>query len=197
MAQAHAAGMLAEHAFLDLAKAHKWEAALRQLREAPGLVNAQPLGRWSALHQAALAGDAAAARELLRFGANVRALTNDRKTPREVANGADVRRLLEVAEAGGDWSQDVAPRTHDTNFARQVALSPLIGDRHLAVPVDARTGEAVAEGLRAERAALVTLGSDRSSRIWRERERSLTWTRGGFAKNVGNLKGVREKCDGN
>ncbi len=37
-------------------------------------------------------------------------------------------------------------------------------------------------------------GIYRSSKIWRERERSLTWTRWAFAENVGNLKGIGEKC---
>ena len=80
------------------------------LRAAPELVNVQPSGRWSALHQAAQAGSVGAVRDLLHFGANPLALTKDGQIPRAVAPpaAADVRRMLEVAEAGDPFEKAIS-----------------------------------------------------------------------------------------
>lgn len=46
-----------EHAFLDLAKAHLWDEVKRMVKEHPGLVNARPAGRATALEKALRAGN--------------------------------------------------------------------------------------------------------------------------------------------
>ena len=109
---------------MDLARQYTWDQVMERLRAAPELVNAQPSGRWSALHQAAQAGSVRAVKVLLRFGANPLALTKDGQTPRAVAPpaAADVQRMLEVAEAGGKVVEP-QPRTYDQNLARMVAES--------------------------------------------------------------------------
>ena len=61
-----------EHAFLDCAKAYDWAGVERTLGTQPELVNVQPSGRWSALHQAASADDAQAVAMLLHFHADPR-----------------------------------------------------------------------------------------------------------------------------
>ena len=47
-----------QHAFLDAAKSCDFQRVRELVTASPGLVNCQPAGRWSALHQAAQAGDA-------------------------------------------------------------------------------------------------------------------------------------------
>jgi hypothetical protein len=88
-----------QHAFLDLAKAFKWEEVKQQVSSYPNLVNVQPCGRegmprWSALHQAAHDGNADAVQFLLRSGASVDAKTNDGKIPVDVAKSEQVRSIL-------------------------------------------------------------------------------------------------------
>ncbi|CAK9059101.1 unnamed protein product, partial [Durusdinium trenchii] len=60
----------------------------------PGLVNVQPSMRWSALHQAAEAGDEGAVRFLLEKGANQNLKTKDGRTALQVAKNASIRALL-------------------------------------------------------------------------------------------------------
>ena len=48
-----------EHAFLDAARERKWDIVTAMLKKNGGLVDCQPAGRWSALHQAASAGSKA------------------------------------------------------------------------------------------------------------------------------------------
>ena len=73
----------------------------------PLLVNVQPGGRWSALHQAAEAGEELAVRFLLEKGAEKSLKTKDGRTPLQVAKKAAVRALLggpekRQAEVEGD-----------------------------------------------------------------------------------------------
>ena len=88
---------LQQHAFLDRAKAFDWAAVKVALIAEPNLVNVTPSDRWSALHQAALSGDAEAVKLLLRFGADLhsRARHEDGtlKTPRCAATRASAYRL--------------------------------------------------------------------------------------------------------
>ena len=82
-----------QHAFLDVAKQQNF-AKMKQLIEGNGLlINAQPAGRWSALHQAAAAGDASVVKWLLERGADATCTTRDGQTPSEVAKPS-VRSLL-------------------------------------------------------------------------------------------------------
>ena len=54
-----------QHVFLDAAKAREWATVRHTLEGTPELINVQPAGRWSALHQAAEAGDEATIQHLL------------------------------------------------------------------------------------------------------------------------------------
>merc|ERR1719387_2829153 len=62
-----------QHNFLDKAKSNDLKAVRKLLGATPGLVNVQPGGRWSALHQFARAGDAEAVKVLLELGADCNA----------------------------------------------------------------------------------------------------------------------------
>lgn len=77
-----------EHEFLDEAKSFNWDTVKAMLTESPDLVNVQPAGRWSALHQAAFDGNSDAVTFLLEAGADPKAASRDGKTPAEVAKGA-------------------------------------------------------------------------------------------------------------
>ena len=116
-----------QHEFLDMAKNHDWAGVRRELAAVPQLVNVQPAGRWSALHQAVHADDAEAVRDLLRIGASLHAKTKDGKTPRDVAKRAVVRYLLEMGPTVAD--DQLQLRTMDKNFVLTVARSPIIGLR--------------------------------------------------------------------
>ena len=82
-----------QHQFLDKAKEYDFEAVRTLVSDNPGYVNCQPSGRWSALHQAAEAGNVETVQFLLDHGADVSVLTRDSKTPLDVAH-KDVRSLL-------------------------------------------------------------------------------------------------------
>ena len=86
-----------QHAFLDHAKSFDWAAVKAALIADPNLVNVTPSDRWSALHQAALSGDAEAVKLLLRFGADLRSRATHEdgtlKTPRCAATRAYAYRL--------------------------------------------------------------------------------------------------------
>ena len=98
-----------QHLFLDLAKEFKWDVVQRKVSDEPSLVNVQPCGRWSALHQAALDGDPAAVLFLLDSKANLEAKTEDGKTPLDVAKKDVVKRLL-APSAGDEAGETSAPK---------------------------------------------------------------------------------------
>jgi hypothetical protein len=103
-------GETEQHAFLDLAKLHKWDAVKQAVAEKPNgvLINVQPSGRWSALHQAASCGSTEAVAMLLEQGADVWLKNRDGKTARELAppparnpDSARLHKLLQQAEEEG------------------------------------------------------------------------------------------------
>merc|ERR1712232_518858 len=69
------------------------------LAASTNLINVQPLGRWTVLHQAAHAGSSDVVTFLLEQGADVTLKTSDGRTPFEVASTEAVRTLLRAAEA--------------------------------------------------------------------------------------------------
>jgi len=74
-----------QHAFLDRAKNYEFDEVKTLVESQPDLVYCQPGGRWSALHQFAACGNEQAVRFLLSKGASTTALTEDGRTPRDVA----------------------------------------------------------------------------------------------------------------
>lgn len=87
----------ARHQVLDEAKRRKWSTVLTMLEEDPSLVNVQPAGRWSALHQAAEADELQIVQALLfRFDASLQVRTSDGRSPIDVA-GEKCKQLLQAA----------------------------------------------------------------------------------------------------
>lgn len=102
-----------QHSFLDKGKNRDWAAVKTSLTSTPNLINVQPLGRWTVLHQAAEAGCADTVAFLLKHGADATLKTKDGKTPLEVAKTEAVRALLKTAEpaavSASHANQGVAP----------------------------------------------------------------------------------------
>ena len=74
-----------QHVFLDIAKAQNFALVRQQVRANHALVNVRPSGRWTALHQAALAGDINTAQFLLDRGADTSLLNRNGQTAQQVA----------------------------------------------------------------------------------------------------------------
>ena len=77
----------------------------------PRLVNVQPSGRWSALHQAAASGEREVVEWLLSKGADRAAKNRDGQTPLQVADGPTVTALggklpKKRRRAGADSGED-------------------------------------------------------------------------------------------
>jgi len=77
-----------QHAFLDAAKYANFALVRTLVLAKPSLINCQPAGRWSALHQAAMRGNSEAVHFLLQRGACTTARTIDGRTPLEVADAS-------------------------------------------------------------------------------------------------------------
>lgn len=75
-----------QHAFLDAGKNRDWGAVKTFLAGCPELINVQPLGRWSMLHQASEAGSTDMVGLLLERRADIGLRTKDGRTPLEVAS---------------------------------------------------------------------------------------------------------------
>jgi len=98
-----------QHKFLDKAKERDWPGLKAMLDDTPALVNVQPAGRWSALHQFAAAGNVEAVKSLLEQGANASACTKDGSTAKDLAKGGCVALIaghLGEGGAGGDDEED-------------------------------------------------------------------------------------------
>lgn len=75
-----------QHEFLDAAKISDFKKVREMLEDCAALINVQPAGRWSALHQAAANGKPTAVKMLLGKGASVTLLTKDKQTAHDVAH---------------------------------------------------------------------------------------------------------------
>lgn len=84
-----------EHEFLDRAKQFQWEQVKTMLAESPELVNVQPSGRWSALHQAASRNATDIVQHLLDCNADVRLRNRDGRTAADLATDAALKDLLQ------------------------------------------------------------------------------------------------------
>lgn len=83
-----------EHDFLDAAKGFNWSSVKEMLDKSPDLINVQPCGRWTALHQAAYEGNEEMAKYLLEKGASRTATNRGGKTALQVAKSAAVKAAL-------------------------------------------------------------------------------------------------------
>ena len=98
---ASAAPTIAEqHAFLDAAKTFSFAKVKQLVLDNPAYANCQPSGRWTALHQAGLAGDVDMVKFLIARGADVKCTTTDGRTPWAVAK-PECKALLEPPGAKG------------------------------------------------------------------------------------------------
>ena len=88
-----------QHAFLDVAKMFEWKELFRQLGVTPSLLNVQPDRRWSALHQAAFAGDKDIVCQLLERRADPWATaTAANVSPLDVLGYNDPQRTTSIVE---------------------------------------------------------------------------------------------------
>ena len=83
-----------EHAFLDLAKVYDWIGLAEALKWNKKLVNVQPLGRWTALHQAARSGEKQVVEWLLGEGADPTKRTASGNTVMSLTTRRDIEELL-------------------------------------------------------------------------------------------------------
>jgi hypothetical protein len=117
---------------LDCAKVGAWALVKKRLVEDPPLVNEQPAGRYSALHQAVRWGDEDVVRHLLSIrGCNVLVETKDGETPLDLARKKDGAKskmvgLLLTAEGGSGFTPSFAP-SNEVARALCGALHPRLG----------------------------------------------------------------------
>ena len=88
-----------QHEFLDAAKSWDWPRVEQFLEEDPRLINCQPLGRWSALHQAAANGNARVVSLLVSLGVSLDVTNSAGRTPMDIAATSEVRELLRAEAA--------------------------------------------------------------------------------------------------
>ena len=131
-----------EHAFLDAAKRFDFEAVKQYVNETSDLVNVQPSGRLSALHQAVAAMNYQIVAYLLERGADPHARSADGRTPLDFCSPIDeASRALLVAAV--DAKAPIG--TDPDEWARQVALRKSLRARRrwrmirLAIAVSAAT----------------------------------------------------------
>jgi len=91
----------AEHALLDDAKFYRWDAMKETLNRSPKMVNVQPCGRWSCLHQAVEQGDKEVVNFLLSKKADVTLVTKDGSTALDLAQRSKDPALIEMITAAG------------------------------------------------------------------------------------------------
>ena len=89
-----------QHAFLDAAKAFDFHAVREMATATPALINVQPCGRWSALHQAYAADDVGMVHWLLERGADASARSGDGHRPDEVAPPPSLEKQPTLRPAG-------------------------------------------------------------------------------------------------
>ena len=106
-----------QHDFCEAAKKRDFAAVKAKLEAEPRLVNAQPSGRWSALHQFAQAGNVEAVQYLLSKGASREATTKEGKT---VTVKAD-----RCGSTEGGKSSDTSSSSHKFVFLLIIILSNL------------------------------------------------------------------------
>ena len=98
---------LTDHQVLDIARGHDVEMMDKILKENPSLINVQPDGRWSILHQFAQKGDLNFVEKLVHtYNADITLTTNEGETPYDVAKRMgrnDIANFLEDVEKSRAW----------------------------------------------------------------------------------------------
>jgi len=84
-AEPHPPTLTEQHEFLDVARAQNFSRVRELVRANRALVNVQPSGRWTALHQAALVGNRQTVRFLMARGASTGLVNRNGQTARQVA----------------------------------------------------------------------------------------------------------------
>ena len=82
---------------MDFAKAYDWVGLAAALAQDTTLINAQPDGRWTALHQAVMAGEKSVVEWLLYSRADIKKKNNDGQTAIDLAQRGDIVELLMTA----------------------------------------------------------------------------------------------------
>ena len=83
-----------EHRFLDFAKDYDWINVADNLSSDMSLLNAQPCGRWTVLHQAARAGEPTVVKWLLHLRADTKQITSAGRSALDLAQNIEVATLL-------------------------------------------------------------------------------------------------------
>lgn len=155
-----------EHEFLDNAKSFNWATVKTMLERTPDLINVQPAGRWSALHQAAYEGNGEMAQFLLSKGADNQSLTRNQKTPLNVAKGSAVEALkVETGEAAKEDGADTTTEPPKKK-ARAKSTPDYLLNINLAVDKEFE-GSSFAEIALAPTSALQGIG-DKSREVLRQ-----------------------------
>ena len=97
-----------EHQFLNFARSYDWPEVAKVLWWDNSMVNACPLGRWSALHQAALAGEKSVCEWLLVMRADATLANGHGQTPLDVAHARPIMDMLLLASEG-KWRPSTTP----------------------------------------------------------------------------------------
>jgi hypothetical protein len=97
-----------EHEFLNFARSYDWIGLAALLEQDNTLINAQPGGRWTALHQAARAGEKSVVEWLLYARADLTKRNNEGMTPVDLTKRADIVQLL-MAATDGSFHPKEAP----------------------------------------------------------------------------------------
>eukprot|EP00930_Biecheleria_cincta_P013518 TRINITY_DN12005_c0_g1_i1.p1 TRINITY_DN12005_c0_g1~~TRINITY_DN12005_c0_g1_i1.p1 ORF type:complete len:743 (+),score=141.41 TRINITY_DN12005_c0_g1_i1:115-2343(+) len=87
-----------EHELLDDAKFFRWEKVRNKIETEPKLINVQPCGRYSCLHQAIFGGNEEMVSFLLEHKADVTLVTRDGETALDLAEKMEKKEIYELLE---------------------------------------------------------------------------------------------------
>lgn len=116
-----------QHEFLDAAKNRDFDKVREMIEEDKRFVNVQPAGRWSALHQAAEAGDEDAVKFLLENGASLTVENKEGQTPRDVADES-VKHLFAPKRGSSGGDQPAAKKAKQGATALHLVEPTSAGD---------------------------------------------------------------------
>ena len=106
-----------QHKFLDLAKSYDWISLANAIEFDSTLVNVQPGGRWSALHQAVYSGEKSVVEWLLYCRADTKSKDKDDKVPMELTKRPAIC--------------DILMKASDQHSTRKAPQKPTSVGRHL------------------------------------------------------------------